>query len=160
VKILAFDGTGLILATKRLEEGRFTWPPIQGGVVRLTAAQFSLLVDGLDWVRRETGRRQRVQVPYDEGGAIHVDPESCAGGREAAREALTGARVGQPWSGERHPHPSADALQSAEGHTRGGASASLRRPGVVKDPSMRVRLLHGNREISVSPAPAGRRAAR
>ena len=45
VKILAFDGTGLILATKRLEEGRFTWPPIQGGVVRLTAAQFSMLVD-------------------------------------------------------------------------------------------------------------------
>src|SRR3954464_4717808 len=51
VKILAFDGTGLILATKRLEEGRFTWPPIQGGVVRLTAAQFSMLVDGLDWTR-------------------------------------------------------------------------------------------------------------
>ena len=51
VKILAYDGTGLILATKRLEEGRFTWPPIQGGVVRLTAAQFSMLVDGLDWTR-------------------------------------------------------------------------------------------------------------
>jgi transposase len=51
VKILAFDGTGLILATKRLEEGRFTWPPIQGGVVRLTAAQFAMLVDGLDWTR-------------------------------------------------------------------------------------------------------------
>src|SRR3954468_18339646 len=51
VKILAFDGTGLILTTKRLEEGRFTWPPIQGGVVRLTAAQFSMLVDGLDWTR-------------------------------------------------------------------------------------------------------------
>src|SRR3954470_21944689 len=51
VKILAFDGTGLILATKRLEEGRFTWPPIQGGVIRLTAAQFSMLVDGLDWTR-------------------------------------------------------------------------------------------------------------
>ena len=45
MKILAFDGTGLILATKRLEEGRFTWPPIQGGVVRLTAAQFAMLVD-------------------------------------------------------------------------------------------------------------------
>ena len=134
VKILAFDGTGLILATKRLEEGRFTWPPIQGGVVRLTAAQFSMLVDGLDWVRRETGRRQRVQVPYDEGGAIHIDPESCAGGREAAREALTGARVGQPWSGERHLHPSADALQSAEGHTSRRVIASAGRLGVVVRP--------------------------
>jgi len=35
-----------------------------------------------------------------------------------------------------------------EGHTRGGASASLRRPGVVKDPSMHGRFLTGNREIS------------
>src|SRR5215208_5865152 len=50
-EILAFHGTGLILATKRLEEGRFTWPPIQGGVVRLTAAQLAMLVDGLDWTR-------------------------------------------------------------------------------------------------------------
>jgi predicted NUDIX family NTP pyrophosphohydrolase len=27
-----------------------------------------------------------VQVHCDEGVAIHIDPESCAGGREAARE--------------------------------------------------------------------------
>jgi hypothetical protein len=33
-----------------------------------------------------------VRVPYDEGVAIHIGPESCAVGREAAREALTGAR--------------------------------------------------------------------
>ena len=37
-----------------------------------------------------------MQVHCDEGVAIHIDPKSCAGGREAAREASTGARIGQP----------------------------------------------------------------
>ncbi len=29
IKILAWDGTGLVLYSKRLETGRFTWPAIQ-----------------------------------------------------------------------------------------------------------------------------------
>ena len=41
-----------------------------------------------------------MQVHRNEGGAIHIGPESCAGGREAVREALTGERVGQPWNRE------------------------------------------------------------
>ena len=36
-----------------------------------------------------------MQVHRNEGVAIHIGPESCAGGREAVREALTGERVGQ-----------------------------------------------------------------
>jgi hypothetical protein len=32
--------------------------------------------------------------------ASHPNPESCVGGREDAGEALTGAHVGQPSSGE------------------------------------------------------------
>jgi hypothetical protein len=36
-----------------------------------------------------------VKVHCNEGVAIHIGPESCAGGREAVREALTGERVGQ-----------------------------------------------------------------
>jgi hypothetical protein len=47
-------------------------------------------------VRRETGKEQMVRVHYDEGVAIHIGPESCAGGREAVREALTGECAGQP----------------------------------------------------------------
>lgn len=31
VKLLVFDGTGLVLVTKRLERGRFLWPPMSGG---------------------------------------------------------------------------------------------------------------------------------
>jgi transposase len=36
---LAWDGSGMVLVTKWLEEGRFTWPPIRDGVVSLTATQ-------------------------------------------------------------------------------------------------------------------------
>ena len=64
-----------------------------------------------------------VQVHYDEGVAIHIDPESCAGGREAVREALTGARAGQPLSGE-SKLPGADAVTVAEGNTAMGVIAS------------------------------------
>jgi transposase len=35
VKILVYDGTGLVLYSKRLEAGRFSWPSPADGVVRL-----------------------------------------------------------------------------------------------------------------------------
>jgi transposase len=44
VKLLLYDGTGLILITKRLEAGRFKWPPVTDGVVRLSALQLSVLL--------------------------------------------------------------------------------------------------------------------
>ena len=40
---------GLVLYSKRLEVGRFTWPAIQDGVITLSASQLSVLLDGLDW---------------------------------------------------------------------------------------------------------------
>ena len=51
LKILAWDGSGLILFWKRLEHGAFKWPPVSDGVMRLTASQFAVLVDGMDWSR-------------------------------------------------------------------------------------------------------------
>ena len=51
VKMLAWDGTGLVLLWKRLEQGAFKWPPITDGVMRLTSAQLAALVDGMDWSR-------------------------------------------------------------------------------------------------------------
>jgi len=51
VKIVAWDGSGLVLFWKRLEQGVFRWPPITEGVMRLTSAQLAALVDGLDWSR-------------------------------------------------------------------------------------------------------------
>jgi transposase len=51
VKLIVYDGTGLILMTKRLEAGRFVWPPVTDGVVRLSALQLSVLLSGLPWDR-------------------------------------------------------------------------------------------------------------
>lgn len=52
LKILVFDGTGMILATKWLEEGGFAWPPIEDGCMCVTATQLAMLVEGLsEWSR-------------------------------------------------------------------------------------------------------------
>ena len=57
-----------------------------------------------------------MQVPCDEGVAIHIGPESCAAVREGRGEALTGECTGQPLSRESQS-PGADAVSSAEGNT-------------------------------------------
>lgn len=51
LKILAWDGSGLVLLWKRLEQNAFRWPPISDGVMRLSASQLAALIDGLDWSR-------------------------------------------------------------------------------------------------------------
>ncbi len=55
-KILFWNGSGLVMVYKRLEQGSFTWPAVQDGVMRLSRAQFEALVEGLDW-RRVMARR-------------------------------------------------------------------------------------------------------
>ena len=95
VKILWWSGDGLCLFAKILERGRFIWPQATHGIVSLSAARLSMLLEGIDWVRRETDARQRVKVPYGEGLASHTGPESCGGVREDAFEALTGVRIGR-----------------------------------------------------------------
>ena len=47
VKLIFWDGTGLCLFAKRLEDSKFCWPRIEDGVMRLSAAQLSDLVEGL-----------------------------------------------------------------------------------------------------------------
>jgi transposase len=51
VKILLWDGTGLVLVSKRLEQGVFKWPRIMDGMMRLSPAQLAALIEGLDWSR-------------------------------------------------------------------------------------------------------------
>lgn len=53
VKLLWFDGDGLCLFAKRLERGRFIWPQARDGVVSLSRAQLSMLLEGIDWRRPE-----------------------------------------------------------------------------------------------------------
>lgn len=51
IKVLLWDGSGLVMCYKRLEQGKFAWPRIQDGVMRLSKAQFEALFEGLDWRR-------------------------------------------------------------------------------------------------------------
>lgn len=58
IKVLYWDGSGIVLTYKRLEDGKFAWPAIKDGVMRLSRAQFEALFEGLDW-RRVHARRVR-----------------------------------------------------------------------------------------------------
>jgi transposase len=52
LKLLVFDGSGLVLATKWLEEGDFAWPAVREGTMRVTGAQLAMLIEGLsEWSR-------------------------------------------------------------------------------------------------------------
>lgn len=58
IKIMLWDVSGMVMSYKRLEEGKFAWPKISDGVMRLSKAQFEALFEGLNW-RRVPARRPR-----------------------------------------------------------------------------------------------------
>ena len=62
VKMLVYDGTGLVLIWKRLEGARFKWPAISEGVMRLSGAQLAALFEGLDWRRVHAPRIARPKL--------------------------------------------------------------------------------------------------
>lgn len=49
IKAIWHDGVGLSLYAKRLDRGRFVWPQTVDGVVALTPAQMSYLLEAIDW---------------------------------------------------------------------------------------------------------------
>jgi transposase len=49
IKILWDSQDGLCLFAKRLRQGKFVWPQAQSGTVSLSAAQLSMLLEGIDW---------------------------------------------------------------------------------------------------------------
>ena len=65
VKLVFWDGTGQCLYAKRLEDGAFRWPAIEDGVIRLSAAQLSALLEGLDW--RRVHQARETATPLEAG---------------------------------------------------------------------------------------------
>jgi transposase len=59
IKILVWDGSGLVLVSKVLQSGAFQWPRVANGVMRLSAAQLSALFEGLQWTRVHVPRVPR-----------------------------------------------------------------------------------------------------
>ncbi|MBC8717720.1 IS66 family insertion sequence element accessory protein TnpB [Ochrobactrum sp. Marseille-Q0166] len=51
LKLIYWDGTGMVLAYKRLEAHTFIWPDIRDGLMSLNHAQFGALFADLDWRR-------------------------------------------------------------------------------------------------------------
>ena len=75
----------------------------------------------------ETGKEYVVKVHCDEGVAIHVAPDPCAGAREDVGEASVGERIGQSSSRETVMNPSADVVYLTEGKIGRRDTASARR---------------------------------
>ena len=72
LKVLHFDGTGLWLMTKRLEEGTFAWPKLEeigAAKLALRPEAFAMLTDGIDL----RGAKLR---PWYERGATRLEKES------------------------------------------------------------------------------------
>jgi hypothetical protein len=96
-----------------------------------------------------------MQEPYRKGLANRPGPQSCAGGREVAGEALTGAHAGQPLNSEittpaRRPSPD-------RGKATPGGPPCEDRAGAAESEtlSMRGSLMRENRETSGMPVPCG-----
>ena len=62
LRLLQFDGSGMCVGSKWLEAGRFCWPPIQNGVMKLTSAQMTLLLGGMDWRRLEESPVKKPEI--------------------------------------------------------------------------------------------------
>jgi hypothetical protein len=75
-----------------------------------------------------------MEEPHVEGVATHDDPESCGDSREAAAEALTGARTGTVLSREISHFGEPTLLSEAEGNTDCAANARRNQPCAVGDP--------------------------
>ena len=61
VKLIFWDGTGMVLVCKRLEDGKFRWPGVQDAILRLSTAELRALLEGLD--RRRVHEPRQTVVP-------------------------------------------------------------------------------------------------
>src|SRR4051812_45717207 len=82
VKLIYWDGTGVCLFAKRLEDGKFRWPNMQDGVMRLSAAELAALLEGLDWKRVHAAREG--PAPVQPAWLRHSE---SAGGKRSGRSA-------------------------------------------------------------------------
>ena len=62
LKVLAYDGAGMWLCTRRLQAGSFAWPSEDAGSLKLTREQFDWLVAGLPWQRLGAREPQSITV--------------------------------------------------------------------------------------------------
>lgn len=61
LKLLFYDGSGLWVCAKRLEKGRFRWPAVESGQIKvvLSREELVLLLGGIDLSQAERRRWHR-----------------------------------------------------------------------------------------------------
>ena len=57
IKLVVWDGSGLVLVWKHPEAGAFRWPPVVDGAARLAPVEFAALFDGISWTRVQDTKR-------------------------------------------------------------------------------------------------------
>ncbi|PZX10326.1 transposase [Palleronia aestuarii] len=62
IKVLMWDGMGLVLIYKRLEAKCFVWPQVRSGTMTHSKTQFEALFEGLDWRRIVPAQQLRPKV--------------------------------------------------------------------------------------------------
>jgi transposase len=75
-KLVFWDGNGVVPVAKRLEGGEFRWPKVQNGVIHLSAAEPSALLEGLDWRRVHAPRPTSVPVERTEAVGASTSSKS------------------------------------------------------------------------------------
>ena len=101
-----------------------------------------------------------MQEPYKQGRAYQFGPESCAGPREGAGEALTGGSSGQPLSSEIITLCVPTLSCQGEGHTSSQRNQDRELIGdATESQTLRMdrHLPRGNRETPETPLPVGGR---
>lgn len=78
VKLLTWDGSGMVLVTKWLHQGRFTWPPIRDGAVYLSATKLAMLLDGLEWTRVSLPMKQPTVVASGARISLELVARGCS----------------------------------------------------------------------------------
>jgi len=100
----------------------------------------------------------RMEESYTEGLASHGDPESCAGARESAGEALTGAHTGGVLSRETKQILGADdVVLIGRQHTRARNGERTGDPARSETSSTCGNSMRENREIPCSTRDSGPR---
>lgn len=62
MKVLHWDGSGLVLVYKRFTANGIVWPPKVDARLTLTRLQFDALFEGLDWRRITAARESKPKV--------------------------------------------------------------------------------------------------
>jgi transposase len=122
VKVVAWDGSGLVMLWKRLDEGAFKWPPVREGVMRLTSAQLATLLEGLDWSRGSTPSGDTARPPS-------ADLRQVESGLPDTYSAMAAFALLTAWSRHRKPclTTSWHSARSSSSSERSGCGSTPKR---------------------------------